>query len=174
MANAKVNQYTDGVTDKLMHSGVQPWSAGDSFPFVVYKVEKYTDDGVLQAYRWAVSFAGEELTSRADHDEAERMALLFKQKGVRNRYDAQWVEFEDSIGQSVEEGPSLSDIMAERRQRADYAAMYGDAEHIPASMGDPDWQATRDRELAERDRAERDRAERIYAGRVALGIIPSE
>lgn len=76
--------YSDGSTDSLMHSGVQPWSAGDDFPYVVYLREYYSNDHELKSKVWVVSYAGVPLVDvPGGYERAEQLVQLFKRAGAR-------------------------------------------------------------------------------------------
>ena len=84
-------------------SGVQPWSVGAVFPYVVFKREHYSSSEYMApevrylGFEWVVTFAGVELATCETHNEAEDLAALFKHDGVRTVLDVQWKEMEDHM-----------------------------------------------------------------------------
>lgn len=150
--NPKTNQYGDFQTDKLNHSGVKSWSAGDTFPYIVYKQETHCKGELISA-AWIVSFAGEPLaeidagicqaSSAKAHREAEALALEFKREGIKDRFAANWHdarEYEAEAKRFVDlmitraivadmEAAEQSQQRGRWRDRADNLAMYGTPEH---------------------------------------------
>jgi len=142
MSTKANGHYTDGTVDSLKHSGVQPWSAGATFPFIVFKREHYSDAGNMITEEWVVTLAGEELTTRATHDEAEAMAAVFKASGVRDRFDAHWVEME-SASTDDEHLVDLNDPFTQRC-RHDDRVMYPNGKPEVPTMGTAEWHAQRE------------------------------
>lgn len=73
----RTNDNKPGGRDLKGHSGVQPWSQGDIFPYVIPYCEQYSQDGVLMATWHEVLGPGAPHPSpRYPTDSAARAAAL--------------------------------------------------------------------------------------------------
>lgn len=145
--NSKANGiYTDGNVDSLKHSGVQPWSAGATFPFVVFYREHYSQTGELEHSEWVVTLAGEELASRDTHDEADSLAAAYKQAGVRDRFDAHWYEVELAMLRRDCEILDANEAQFRARIENDDRVMYPNGKPAEPAMGTSEWHVLRAKE----------------------------
>jgi len=81
--------------DPIGHSAVQPWSAGEYFPAVIFRVETYATEPApdgsypLRYSHWGVTLDGVTRTGYASHDDAESVARLVV---AHPKYRKLWAE----------------------------------------------------------------------------------
>lgn len=78
--SADIRNVPGSVVDRPS-DGVQPWSKGDFYPWIVHRDEQ--DSGAVR--HWVVSLNGEELARFDNPDDAYDMAPEFKRLDIRDR-----------------------------------------------------------------------------------------
>ena len=71
-------------TNVAQTGGVQGWSVGEHYPFIVAKHERYGDDGALLSSYWVITLGDDTLAQWRDVGQAHYFAKLFAQYSVRD------------------------------------------------------------------------------------------
>lgn len=115
----------------LSADGVQPWSKGESYPWLVMYVER--DDA---APVWYVTLAGDRLAGFQTAAEAERMALEFKRDNVQTDVQALYAVMADQATQLTMDAKERALAAGAQRQNADYLDMYDDPNYLPPNLSE--------------------------------------
>lgn len=116
-------------TDTQQTGGVQGWSVGESFPWMVHLEEEYVSGPValslaarLLSKHWVVSYAGHPLYYAHDSSFAHAFAIELKRRGIYDRETATWLasELQDAVD-ALRSGPKrfALDMGAKRDAESD-------------------------------------------------------
>lgn len=112
-------------------SGVQQHSAGANFPYITFRRDLHASNGAYSHSVYVVTIAGDELGYADSWRKAEDMAADFKEHGVKDRFDVQWLAALKLEVEADAEKYAVSRSEGLKRQRNDYAEMYGDPDYVP-------------------------------------------